>query len=127
MRHNCTTLSSGELPKGYLTEVGERGVRLSGGQRQRIAIARALYRNPDVLVLDEATSALDGITEDAVVDAIQQLSRQKTIITIAHRISTVKDCDVIYVLEKDGIADQGSYQELMTRNASFRAMAKIDS
>ena len=116
-----------ELPKGYLTEVGERGVRLSGGQRQRIAIARALYRNPDVLVLDEATSALDGITEDAVVDAIKQLARQKTIITIAHRISTVKDCDVIYVLEKGGIADQGSYQELMTRNASFRAMAKVDS
>ena len=116
----------GELPKGYLTEVGERGVRLSGGQRQRIAIARALYRNPDVLVLDEATSALDGITEDAVVDAIRQLSRQKTIITIAHRISTVKDCDVIYVLEKDGIADQGNYHELMTRNASFRAMAKVD-
>jgi ABC-type multidrug transport system fused ATPase/permease subunit len=115
-----------ELPKGYLTEVGERGVRLSGGQRQRIAIARALYRNPDVLVLDEATSALDGITEDAVVDAIKQLARQKTIITIAHRISTVKDCDVIYVLEKGGIADQGSYQELMTRNASFRAMAKVD-
>jgi ABC-type multidrug transport system fused ATPase/permease subunit len=117
----------GQLPKGYLTEVGERGVRLSGGQRQRIAIARALYRNPDVLVLDEATSALDGITEDAVVDAIKQLSHQKTIITIAHRISTVKDCDVIYVLEKGGVADQGSFQELMTRNASFRAMAKVDA
>jgi ATP-binding cassette, subfamily B, bacterial PglK len=117
----------GELPKGYLTEVGERGIRLSGGQRQRIAIARALYRNPDVLVLDEATSALDGITEDAVVDAIRQLSHRKTIITIAHRISTVRDCDVIYVLEKGGIADQGSYQELMARNASFRAMAKVDA
>jgi ATP-binding cassette, subfamily B, bacterial PglK len=116
-----------ELPKGYLTEVGERGIRLSGGQRQRLAIARALYRNPDVLVLDEATSALDGITEDAVVDAIRQLSHQKTIITIAHRISTVKDCDVIYVLEKGGITDRGSYQELMTRNASFRAMAKVDA
>jgi len=117
----------GELPKAYLTEVGERGIRLSGGQRQRIAIARALYRNPDVLVLDEATSALDGITEDAVVDAIRRLSHQKTIITIAHRISTVKDCDVIYVLEKGGIADQGSYQELIARNASFRAMAKVDA
>lgn len=115
-----------ELPKGYLTEIGERGVRLSGGQRQRIAIARALYRNPDVVVLDEATSALDGITEEAVVDAIRQLSHQKTIITIAHRISTVRDCDVIYVLEKGGAADQGSYQELMARNASFRAMAKVD-
>ena len=114
-----------ELPKGYLTEVGERGIRLSGGQRQRIAIARALYRNPDVLVLDEATSALDGITEDAVVDAIRQLSHQKTIITIAHRISTVKDCDVIYVLEEGRISDQGSYQELVARNASFRAMAKV--
>ena len=114
-----------ELPKGYLTEVGERGIRLSGGQRQRIAIARALYRNRTCLVLDEATSALDGITEDAVVDAIRQLSHQKTIITIAHRISTVKDCDVIYVLEEGHISDQGSYQELVARNASFRAMAKV--
>ena len=116
-----------ELPNGYRTEVGERGIRLSGGQRQRIAIARALYRNPDVLVLDEATSALDGITEDAVVDAIRQLSHNKTIITVAHRISTVKDCDVIYVLEGGRISDHGSYQELVTRNASFRAMAKVDA
>ena len=78
-------------------------------------------------MLDEATSALDGITEDAVVDAIRQLSHQKTIITIAHRISTVKDCDVIYLLENGRISDQGSYQELIARNASFRAMAKVDA
>jgi ABC-type multidrug transport system fused ATPase/permease subunit len=116
---------AGELSKGYLTEVGERGIRLSGGQRQRIAIARALYRNPEVLVLDEATSALDSITEDAVVDAIKRLSHAKTIITVAHRISTVKHCDVIYVLDGGRISDRGSYQELIAGNASFRAMAKV--
>jgi len=114
-----------ELPAGYQTEVGERGIRLSGGQRQRIAIARALYRDPNVLVLDEATSALDGITEDAVVDAIKRLSHQKTIVTIAHRLSTVVNCDVIYVLEGGRIADCGSYGDLISRNATFRAMARV--
>lgn len=115
----------GELPNGYMTEVGERGVRLSGGQRQRIAIARALYRNPNVLVLDEATSALDGITEDAVVDAIKELAHKRTIITIAHRLSTVTHCDIIYVLEGGRIAERGSYQDLISRNGMFRAMAKV--
>jgi len=114
----------GELPNGYSTEVGERGIRLSGGQRQRIAIARALYRDPNVLVLDEATSSLDGITENAVVDAINKFSHHKTIITIAHRISTVTHCDVIYVLESGRIAAQGTYNELMAGNTTFRAMTK---
>ncbi|QIP01742.1 ABC transporter ATP-binding protein [Bradyrhizobium symbiodeficiens] len=112
------------LPQGYGTIVGERGVRLSGGQRQRIAIARALYRDPAVLVFDEATSALDGLTEEAVVEAIRRLAHQKTIITIAHRLSTVRDCDVIYLLEHGRVADFGSYDELLSRNEKFRGMAR---
>lgn len=112
-----------EMPRGYLTEVGERGVRLSGGQRQRIGIARALYHNPSVLILDEATSALDGITENAIMDAIHNLSGKKTIIMIAHRLSTVKECDTIHLFTKGAIVDSGTYPELFERNAYFRQMA----
>jgi len=114
----------GELPDRYETLVGERGVKLSGGQRQRIGIARALYSDPDVLILDEATSALDGITEEAVTDALQALFHAKTIIMIAHRLGTVKQADRIYLLESGGVADQGTYEELLDRNEMFRAMAK---
>jgi ATP-binding cassette, subfamily B, bacterial PglK len=114
----------GELPDGYRTRVGERGVRLSGGQRQRIGIARALYSNPDVLILDEATSALDSLTEDAVTDAIQKICHRKTIIMIAHRLRTVERADVIYLLENGSIADQGTYEELLDKNDVFRRMAK---
>jgi ABC-type multidrug transport system fused ATPase/permease subunit len=89
-----------ELPDGYNTIIGERGIRLSGGQRQRIGIARAVYHDPSVLVLDEATSALDSLTEIAIMDAIRNLSHKKTIIMIAHRITTVKNCDMIYLMEK---------------------------
>jgi ABC-type multidrug transport system fused ATPase/permease subunit len=113
-----------ELKDGYDTIIGERGVRLSGGQRQRIGIARAIYGNPSVLILDEATSALDALTENAVMDAISNLSHKKTIITVAHRITTVKNCDVIYLMEKGAIADYGSYGQLYSRNASFRKMAE---
>ena len=113
-----------QLPEGYETVVGERGVRLSGGQRQRISIARALYRNPGVLVFDEATSALDGVTEEAVVDAIRRLTHQKTIITIAHRLSTVRDCDVIYLLKGGDIVDSGSFDDLIARNQTFQSMAR---
>ena len=113
-----------QLPDGYGTAIGERGVRLSGGQRQRIAIARALYRDPSVLVFDEATSALDGLTEEAVVDAIRRLSHQKTIITVAHRLSTVKDCDAIYLLERGRVSDVGTFDELIARNKTFQGMAR---
>jgi ABC-type multidrug transport system fused ATPase/permease subunit len=113
-----------ELRDGYQSLVGERGVRLSGGQRQRIGIARALYHEPDVLVLDEATSALDSVTEDVIIDAIRSLAHRKTIILIAHRLTTVQDCDVIFLLEDGHIVDQGSYADLLARNPSFRAMAK---
>jgi len=112
-----------ELPKGYATVVGERGVRLSGGQRQRIGIARALYHDPDVLVLDEATSALDNITEQAVMEAVRNIGRAKTVIMIAHRLSTVRDCDRIFLLERGQVSAQGTYDELVERSAMFRRMA----
>lgn len=114
-----------DMQDGYDTIVGERGVRLSGGQRQRIGIARAMYQDPDVLVLDEATSALDGLTEAAIMDAIHTLSHRKTIIMIAHRLATVRECDVIFALEKGEIIDKGTYSELMERNERFRKIADL--
>lgn len=101
------------LPKGYATQVGERGVRLSGGQRQRIAIARALYHDPEVLFFDEATSALDSETENMIVESIQALAHKKTILIVAHRLSTLRHCDKIYTLDSGKISSCRSYEELM--------------
>ena len=103
------------LPLGLETVVGERGVRLSGGQRQRIGIARALYHNPDVLVLDEATSSLDTETEHGVMQAVQALQGEKTVIIVAHRLSTVEYCDRLYRLESSRIVDEGTFEEVMNR------------
>jgi len=113
-----------ELPDGLNTRVGERGVQLSGGQRQRIGIARALYHDADILILDEATSALDGITEKLIMDAIHDFSGKKTIIMIAHRLATVKQCDTIFLLANGEVVDQGNYDELSKRNTTFRRMAE---
>jgi len=113
-----------KLPNQYKTKVGERGVRLSGGQRQRIGIARALYLNPQVLVLDEATSALDNLTEQAVMEAVHNLGQKITIIIIAHRLSTVKECDTIFFLENSELTGQGSFDELIQSNERFKAMNK---
>ena len=112
-----------DLSQGYQTAVGERGVRLSGGQRQRIGIARALYHDPDVLLLDEATSALDNVTERAVMEAVHNLGHDKTIIMIAHRLTTVRDCDMIFLLENGQLAAQGRYDDLVRDNETFRRMA----
>jgi len=114
-----------ETPKGYDTVVGERGVRLSGGQRQRIGIARALYRDPDVLVLDEATSALDSLTERAVMDAMQSMGGSKTIILITHRLSTVRICDTIHLLEGGRLKASGTYDSLLETDSGFRSMAAV--
>ena len=113
-----------ELPQGYQTVVGERGVRLSGGQRQRIGIARALYRDPAVLVLDEATSALDGITESAIMETLGQLAHKKTIIMIAHRIATVRACDRIFILEKGTLTALGDYDGLIRDSELFRSLSR---
>jgi ABC-type multidrug transport system fused ATPase/permease subunit len=115
-----------ELPQGYDTMVGERGVRLSGGQRQRIGIARALYHDPDVLILDEATSALDNLTERAVMQAVQNLGHKKTVIMIAHRLSTVRNCDIIFLLERGVVVAKGKYDELVAGNDVFRRMAQVE-
>src|SRR3990167_2321105 len=114
-----------ELPYGYNTVLGERGIRLSGGQRQRIGIARALYNEPEVIILDEATSALDGITEDTIMETIYNLSVKKTIIIIAHRLSTLMNCHKIFILEKGRIVDEGNYNELSENCSLFRQMAKL--
>jgi ABC-type multidrug transport system fused ATPase/permease subunit len=114
-----------ELPAGYATMVGERGVRLSGGQRQRIGIARALYRDPELLILDEATSALDNLTERAVMEAVHNLSGSKTIVLIAHRLSTVRGCDSIHLLEQGEVLASGSFDHLVAESPRFRAMAEL--
>ena len=112
-----------ELPQGYQTKVGERGVRLSGGQRQRIGIARALYHDPDILVLDEATSALDYVTERAVMAAVHSLAPRKTIVIVAHRLTTVRACDRLFVLEAGRLKAQGTYDDLLNADQEFRQMA----
>jgi len=115
------------LPQGLNTQVGERGVRLSGGQRQRIGIARALYHDPDVLVLDEATAALDNETESAFMESIQTLSGKKTLILIAHRLTTVEKCDNIFFLDRGKIVAEGKFESLVKDNLDFARLARRTS
>ncbi len=107
------------LPLGYDTNVGERGVKLSGGQKQRISIARAFLKNPPVLILDEATSALDNATEAAVQDSLDRLSKGRTTLVVAHRLTTVQNADEIIVISGDGIAERGTHEQLLARGGIY--------
>jgi len=112
------------LPDGLDTLVGERGAMVSGGQRQRIAIARAVIRNPSILILDEATSHLDAVSERLVQQALQNASRGRTTIVIAHRLSTIRDADRLIVLEEGRIAEQGTWDTLATAGGVFERLIR---
>lgn len=114
-----------QLPQGMNTVIGERGVRLSGGQRQRIGLARALYRQPAVLILDEATSALDNVTEKGIIDSLDNLPEDLTLIIIAHRLSTVRHANCIHILQNGQIIAKGTYDELFESNSTFREMVQL--
>ena len=111
-----------DLPDGYDTRVGERGLKLSGGERQRVSIARTILKNPSILLFDEATSALDTDTESAIQASLAAVSRDRTTLIIAHRLSTVVDADEIIVLDKGNIAERGSHQALLERDGVYAHM-----
>ena len=111
------------LPNGIDTMIGENGTRISGGQRQRVGIARALYHKPDILIMDEATSALDNITEKQITKAIEALKGDRTLIMIAHRLTTVQNCDKLYLMKNGYVIDSGTYDELVEKSNEFRKMA----
>src|SRR5699024_3570869 len=114
-----------ELPNGYATQVGERGLKLSGGQKQRIAIARMFLKDPPILILDEATSALDTETEAIIQDALMELAKDRTTLIIAHRLATIKHADQIMVVTKNGIEEEGTHEELLQKEGIFAHLHKV--
>ena len=115
------------MPDGYDTVVGERGVKLSGGQKQRVSIARAFLKNPSVLILDEATSALDNVTEHMIQKSLDELSRGRTVIVVAHRLTTVRRADEILFLDSDGIRERGTHEELLKNNGPYAELCRAAS
>ena len=110
------------LPDGYKTTVGERGLKLSGGEKQRVGIARTILKNPPILLLDEATSALDSETEKDIQDSLKEMGQGRTVLTIAHRLSTVAHADLIVVLENGVIAEQGTHDDLLAKSGRYASL-----
>ncbi len=115
------------LPQGYDTIVGERGQKLSGGQRQRLAIARAILKNPPILILDEATSAVDNETEAAIVRSLEKITCNRTTIAIAHRLSTIRHADRIYVMEQGEVVEQGDHETLLAQNGVYAGLWQVQT
>jgi ATP-binding cassette subfamily B protein len=115
------------LPQGYETIVGERGQKLSGGQRQRIAIARAVLKDPPILILDEATSAVDNETEAAIQRSLERITVNRTTIAIAHRLSTIRNADCIYVMEYGKLVEAGTHEQLLEKNGIYTSLWRVQS
>jgi ATP-binding cassette subfamily B protein len=116
-----------QLPQQYDTVVGERGQKLSGGQRQRIAIARAVLKNPPILILDEATSAVDNETEAAIAKSLEKITQNRTTIAIAHRLSTIRNADCIYVMEYGKIVEKGTHEQLLAKNGIYANLWRVQT
>lgn len=113
------------LPNGYETDIGQRGIKLSGGQKQRLSIARVFLKNPPILIFDEATSALDNESEKVVQDSLEKLAKNRTTIVIAHRLSTIRNAEKILVLTEEGIAEEGTHQELMEKQGIYEKLYQM--